>query len=175
MYKYKVYNSLTTSPSKIENCNNKSIVDFVKKSYSNLIKRVINFIGDGKFYNCFEVYDENNKLIFQSQQINQLKHKNYYVKYLSNTSKTFSIKLIDESKITIFEKTTFSFFNKEFEIQNNVGDWAYIIDKDQGKKIARSKNPVTEPVSVYFELLDESYKENEILFLGTLHTYLYGG
>ena len=70
---------------------------------------------------------------------------------------------------------TFSFFNKEFEIQNNVGDWAYIIDKDQGKKIARSKNPVTEPVSVYFELLDESYKENEILFLGILHTYLYGG
>lgn len=175
MYKYKVYNSLTTSPLKIENCNNKSIVGFVKKSYSNLIKRVINFIGDGKFYNSFEIYDENNKLIFQSQQINQLKHKNYYVKYLSNASKTFSIKLIDESKITIFEKATFSFFNKEFEIQNNVGDWAYIIDKDQGKKIARSKNPITEPVSVYFELLDESYKENEILFLGILHTYLYGG
>ena len=97
------------------------------------------------------------------------------MKYLSNTSKTFSIKLIDKSKITIFEKATFSFFNKEFEIQNNVGDWAYIIDKDQGKKISRSKNPITEPVSVYFDLLDEIYKEIEILFLGILHTYLYGG
>lgn len=73
------------------------------------------------------------------------------------------------------KKLHFHFFNKEFEIQNNVGDWAYIIDKDQGKKIAKSKNLITEPVSVYFELLDESYKENEILFLGMLHTYLYGG
>ncbi|MGC7687514.1 MULTISPECIES: tubby C-terminal domain-like protein [Staphylococcus] len=117
MYKYKVYNSLTTSPSKIENCNNKSIVGSVKKSYSNLIKRVINFIGDGKFYNCFEVYDENNKLIFQSQQINQFKHKNYYVKYLTNTSNTFSIKLIDESKIKIFEKATFSFLIKNLKFK----------------------------------------------------------
>lgn len=59
LYRYKVYNNLTTSLSKVENCNNKNIVGYVKKSYSNFIKRIIDFIGDGKFFNYFEVYGKN--------------------------------------------------------------------------------------------------------------------
>ncbi|WP_438671857.1 hypothetical protein [Staphylococcus condimenti] len=50
-----------------------------------------------------------------------------------------------------------------------------MIDKEQKNKIARCKSPITLPFLVYFELLDENYKENELLFLGILHTYLYGG
>ncbi|RZH99884.1 tubby C-terminal domain-like protein, partial [Staphylococcus condimenti] len=108
-------------------------------------------------------------------QINQLKHKNYHVKYMSDTDKVFSINLIDESKITLLETGGFAFLSKEFEMKSNAGEWAYIIDKEQKNKIARCKSPITSPFLVYFELLDENYKENELLFLGILHTYLYGG
>ena len=175
LYTYKIYNNLTTSPSKIKDSYNKSVVGYVKRRHFNLIKRIINFVGDGKFFNCFEVYYESYKLVFQSKQINQLKHKNYHVKYMSDTDKVFSINLIDESKITLLETAAFSFLSKEFEIKNNAGEWAYIIDKEQKNKIARCKSPITSPFLVYFELLDENYKENELLFLGILHTYLYGG
>ncbi|WP_422124930.1 tubby C-terminal domain-like protein [Staphylococcus equorum] len=54
------------------------------------------------------------------------------------------------------------------------GEWAYIINIETNQRVARWKNPLTSPLSNYFELLDESLEEYKLLFLGIFHTYLYG-
>ncbi|MGW7844922.1 tubby C-terminal domain-like protein, partial [Staphylococcus xylosus] len=56
----------------------------------------------------------------------------------------------------------------------NIGEWAYIVNKETNQKVAKWKNSLTSPVSNYFELLDNSLEEYELLFLGIFHTYLYG-
>ncbi|MCM3518323.1 tubby C-terminal domain-like protein [Staphylococcus xylosus] len=58
MYKYKIYNKLSTSLSKIIDDDTEHIVGYVKKDYSNIFTRFIDLIGDGKFFNSFKIYTD---------------------------------------------------------------------------------------------------------------------
>ncbi|REH93508.1 hypothetical protein DOS67_11075, partial [Staphylococcus felis] len=81
---------------------------------------------------------------------------------------------VDKHWFKLSEKSQFSILNTNYELNKNVGEWAYIINKETNQKVAKWKNPLSSPVSIYFELIDESLKEYELLFLGIFHTYLYG-
>ncbi|MCQ3816553.1 tubby C-terminal domain-like protein [Staphylococcus xylosus] len=58
MYKYKIYNKLSTSLSKIIDDDTEHIVGYIKKDYSNIFTRFIDLIGDGKFFNSFKIYTD---------------------------------------------------------------------------------------------------------------------
>ncbi|MGW7890701.1 tubby C-terminal domain-like protein [Staphylococcus xylosus] len=58
MYKYKIYNKLSTPLSKIIDDDTEHIVGYVKKDYSNIFTRFIDLIGDGKFFNSFKIYTD---------------------------------------------------------------------------------------------------------------------
>lgn len=122
MYKYKIYNKLSTSLTKIIDEDTNDHIGYIQKNYSNIFTRSIDLIGDGKFFNSFKVYNK----------------------------------------------------NKDYELHKNIGESAYIINIETNQRVARWKNPLTSPLSNYFELLDESLDEYKLLFLGIFHTYLYG-
>ncbi|MCG1450642.1 hypothetical protein K4R64_10720 [Staphylococcus epidermidis] len=174
MYKYKIYNKLSTSKSKIVNENDNSIVGYIKKNYANIFTRFIDLVGDGKLFNSFKLYNKDNDLIFMSKQKNPFKFRNFIINFTNKDRETITLNIIDKHWFRISEKTNFTFLNQEYELQKNIGESAIIINKKTQKKIAKWKNPVTSPVSIYFKLLDESLKEYELLFLGIFHTYLYG-
>lgn len=174
MYKYKIYNKLSTSKSKIVNENDNSIVGYIKKNYTNIFTRFIDLVGDGKLFNSFKLYNKDNDLIFMSKQRNPFKFRNFIINFTNKNREMITLNIIDKHWFKLSEKTNFTFLNQEYELQKNIGEWAFIINKETQKKIAKWKNPATSPVSIYFELLDESLKEYELLFLGIFHTYLYG-
>ncbi|MCG1473719.1 hypothetical protein K4Q48_11325 [Staphylococcus epidermidis] len=174
MYKYKIYNKLSTSKSKIVNENDNSIVGYIKKNYANIFTRFIDLVGDGKLFNSFKLYNKDNDLTFMSKQKNPFKFRNFIINFTNKDRETITLNIIDKHWFRISEKTNFTFLNQEYELQKNIGESAIIINKKTQKKIAKWKNPVTSPVSIYFKLLDESLKEYELLFLGIFHTYLYG-
>ena len=66
MYKYKIYNRLSTALSKITDTNTNDVIGYIKKDYANIITRFIDLIGDGKFFNGFKVYDNKKNLLFKS-------------------------------------------------------------------------------------------------------------
>ena len=51
MYKYKIYNRLSTTLSKIIDTNTNDVIGYIKKDYANIITRFVDLIGDGKFFN----------------------------------------------------------------------------------------------------------------------------
>ncbi|REI05736.1 hypothetical protein DOS62_02430 [Staphylococcus felis] len=67
MYKYKIYNKLSTARTKIVNEDDNDTVAYIKKNYSNIFTRFIDLIGDGKFFNSFKIYNKENELVFMSK------------------------------------------------------------------------------------------------------------
>ncbi|PTF40761.1 hypothetical protein BUY29_07815, partial [Staphylococcus cohnii] len=88
-----------------------------------------------------------------------------------NTS--INLQINDKHWFKISEYTTFAILNTEYVLHKNIGYWAYITNKETGNRLARWKNPLTSPTSNYFEMLDQSLNDYELLFLGIFHTYLY--
>ncbi|MCS4485862.1 tubby C-terminal domain-like protein [Staphylococcus americanisciuri] len=174
MYKYKVYNKLSTSSIKIKNENNDEIVGYIKKNYSNIFTRSIDLIGDGKFFNSFQVFNKENDLVFESKQRNPFKYRDFIIKFNRENGESLIFNIVDKHWFKLSEKTDFTFLNTEYILYKNMGEWAYIVNKETNKNVAKWKNPITSPVSIYFELLDDSLKEYDLLFLGIFHTYLYG-
>lgn len=174
MYKYKIYNKLSTSLSKIKDEDTDNIVGYIKKDYANIITRSIDLIGDGKFFNSFKVYDSKKNLLFLSKQLNPFKYRQFGISFFNKENEEISFEISDKNWFKLSEKTDFTFLGETYELHKSIGDWGYIIHKNTDKKVARWKNPITSPVSVFFELLDDSLKEYELQLLGLFHTYLYG-
>lgn len=174
MYKYKIYNKLSTSLTKIIDEDTNAIVGYIQKNYSNIITRFIDLIGDGKFFNSFKVYNQNKELVFTSKQRNPFKFRDFIINFNNENNELISLNIIDKHWFKLSEKTNFTFLNKDYQLLKNIGEWAYIVNKETNQKVAKWKNSLTSPVSNYFELLDNSLEEYELLFLGIFHTYLYG-
>ena len=174
MYKYKIYNKLSTSFTKIIDEDTNDYIGYIQKNYSNIFTRSIDLIGDGKFFNSFKVYNKNKDLVFISKQRNPFKFRNFIIKFYKENNESISLNIIDKHWFKLSEKTKFTFLNKDYELHKNMGEWAYIINIETNQRVARWKNPLTSPLSNYFELLDESLEEYKLLFLGIFHTYLYG-
>lgn len=174
MYKYKIYNKLSTSRTKIVNEDNNDTIGYLKKNYSNIFTRSIDLIGDGKFFNSFKIYNKKNELVFVSKQRNPFKFRNFVMNFTTKNNDLLSLNIVDKHWFKLSEKTQFTFLDTNYELHKNIGEWAYIINKETNQKVAKWKNPLTSPVSIYFDLLDNSLEEYELLFLGIFHTYLYG-
>ncbi|PTE89837.1 hypothetical protein BUY89_13890, partial [Staphylococcus equorum] len=149
-------------------------IGYIQKNYSNIFTRSIDLIGDGKFFNSFEVYNKNKDLVFISKQRNPFKFRNFIINFYKENNESISLNIVDKHWFKLSEKTKFTFLNKDYELHKNMGEWAYIINIETNQRVARWKNPLTSPLSNYFELLDESLEEYKLLFLGIFHTYLYG-
>lgn len=173
MYKYKIYNKLSTSLSKIINDDTEHIVGYIKKDYSNIFTRLIDLIGYGKFFNNVKVYTKNKELVFISKQKNPFKYRNFTIKFTDKNNTSINLQINDKHWFKISEYTTFAILNTEYVLHKNIGYWAYITNKETGNRLARWKNPLTSPTSNYFEMLDQSLNDYELLFLGIFHTYLY--
>lgn len=78
MYKYKIYNRLSTTLSKITDTNTNDVIGYIKKDYANIITRFVDLIGDGKFFNGFKVYDNKKNLLFKSKQKSPFKYKQFW-------------------------------------------------------------------------------------------------
>ena len=87
--------------------------------------------------------------------------------------KKLTFEISDKSWFKSSEKVDFKFLEETYELHKNIEEWSYIINKKTDKKIAKWKNPITSPTSIYFELLDDKLKEYELQLLGLFHTYLY--
>ncbi|ERH33961.1 hypothetical protein SEQU_13195 (plasmid) [Staphylococcus equorum UMC-CNS-924] len=174
MYKYKIYNKLSTSFTKIIDEDTNDYIGYIQKNYSNIFTRSIDLIGDGKFFNSFKVYNKNKDLVFISKQRNPFKFRNFIINFYKENNESISLNIVDKHWFKLSEKTKFTFLNKDYELHKNMGEWAYIINIETNQRVARWKNPLTSPLSNYFELLDESLEEYKLLFLGIFHTYLYG-
>ncbi|UEX90198.1 hypothetical protein [Staphylococcus ratti] len=174
MYKYKIYNKLSTARTKIVNEDTDETIGYLKKSYANIFTRSIDLIGDGKFFNSFKVYNKDNELAFVSKQRSPFKFRDFIIHFTQKNKESISLNIVDRHWFKLSEKNEFRFLNSSYELHKNIGEWAYIINKEINQKVAKWKNPLTSPVSNYFELLDDSLKEYELLFLGIFHTYLYG-
>lgn len=174
MYKYKIYNKLSTSLTKIIDEDINDHIGYIQKNYSNIFTRSIDLIGDGKFFNSFKVYNKNKDLVFISKQRNPFKFKNFIIKFYKENNESISLNIIDKHWFKLSEKTKFTFLNKDYELHKNIGESAYIINIETNQRVARWTNPLTSPLSNYFELLDDSLEEYELLLLGIFHTYLYG-
>ncbi|PTE80373.1 hypothetical protein BUY85_06235 [Staphylococcus equorum] len=174
MYKYKIYNRLSTSLTKIIDEDTNDYIGYIQKNYSNIFTRSIDLIGDGKFFNSFKVYNKNKDLVFISKQRNPFKFRNFIINFYKENNESISLNIVDKHWFKLSEKTKFTFLNKDYELHKNMGEWAYIINIETNQRVARWKNPLTSPLSNYFELLDESLEEYKLLFLGIFHTYLYG-
>ncbi|MGW7797388.1 tubby C-terminal domain-like protein [Staphylococcus xylosus] len=173
MYKYKIYNKLSTSLSKIIDDDTEHIVGYIKKDYSNIFTRFIDLIGDGKFFNSFKIYNENKDLVFLSKQVSPFKYRHFSIKFSNKNIEPLSLNIKDKNWFKALERADFAYSNMNFELHKNIGDWAYITNKKTGSKVARWNNPLTSPTSNYFEILDYSFTEYKLLFLGIFHTYLY--
>lgn len=174
MYKYKIYNKLSTSFTKIIDEDTNDYIGYIQKNYSNIFTRSIDLIGDGKFFNSFKVYNKNKDLVFISKQRNPFKFRNFIINFYKENNESISLNIVDKHWFKLSEKTKFTFLNKDYELHKNMGEWAYIINIETNQRVARWKNLLTSPLSNYFELLDESLEEYKLLFLGIFHTYLYG-
>lgn len=153
MYKYKILNKVSTTLSNIEDEITGNTIGYIKKDYANIFTRLIDLIGDGKFFNSFKVYNVNKDLVFTSKQKSPFKYRNFIIKYTNVNTKPILLDIKDENWFKANKKADFSYSNINFELHKNIGDWAYIINKDSGNKIARWKNPFTSPTSNYFEML----------------------
>lgn len=173
MYKYKIYNRLSTALSKIIDTNTNDVIGYIKKDYANIITRFVDLIGDGKFFNGFKVYDNKKNLLFKSKQISPFKYKQFVISFFNDNEKKLTFEISDKSWFKSSEKVDFKFLEETYELHKNIEEWSYIINKKTDKKIAKWKNPITSPTSIYFELLDDNLKEYDLQLLGLFHTYLY--
>ncbi|PTF05232.1 hypothetical protein BUY43_08585 [Staphylococcus devriesei] len=174
MYKYKIYNNFSTRPLTIIDEDSEKVVGYVQKDYSNIFTRIIDFVGEGKFFNNFKVYTKNKNLVFKSNQISPFKYKHFNIEFMTHKTKKFTFELTNENKLNSFEEANFYLMNKQYKLDNSSNDWAYIINEER-QNIAKCKSDITIPVTVYFELLDEKMKEYELLFIGIFHSYLFSG
>lgn len=101
------------------------------------------------------------------------KYRHFTIRFTNENTEPLTLNIEDKNWFKASERADFTYSNMNFELHQSIGDWAYIINKDTGNKIARWKNPLTSPISNYFEVLDHSFTEYKFLFSGIFHTYLY--
>lgn len=173
MYKYKIINKLSTSLIEIKDEATHETVGYLQKFYQNPLFRIIDLIGDGKFFNNFKVFNQNKELLFIAKQGNPFKYKNFNIQYFTNAEPRYSFSIVNKQWFNVSEFTRFTIDETEYELTKNIGDWAYITKVETHQQIARWKKPMTSPISNYFELLDSAYEDESLMLLGIFHTYLY--
>lgn len=172
MFEYRFYNTISTKPSSIYD-ENANLIGSITKKYSNPVQKILDILLKGRFFVNYELENNDNKVVFQSKkEPNPFKRRQYYVNY--NKSDTdYSVHLVDKQSFGVGQKTTFTFNEETYELEQAFTDWARI--KKDGTIVAKWKSSLKPPFKAYFNLIDKEY-EDEILFLiGIFHTYLHAG
>ncbi|TVT29388.1 hypothetical protein FO441_03645 [Salinicoccus cyprini] len=117
--------------------------------------------------------DSDEKIIFQSKRGSPFKWRTYHAEYY-HESDSFRFEMKQKDLFKVPDQTRFLFDGTYFDLKAEFGRWAVITEEKSRKQIARWRISFIPPIDASFEILDESCRRHELLFLGAFHTYLYG-
>ncbi|ASN06255.1 tubby C-terminal domain-like protein [Virgibacillus necropolis] len=170
MYEYRFFNTLSTKPATIYD-ENETVIGTVTKTYIKPVHKLFDLLLKGRVFVNYEVKDSKAQIIFKSKKDpNLFKRKQYHLNYYGGKNESY-IHLIDKKSFDIGEQTSFEYKGGTYELKKSVGGWAQL--KKDDYLIAEWKSSLKVPFKAYFRLIDKTFKEDELLFLGLFHTYLH--
>ena len=170
VYQYKWRTPYSTAPSEIYN-DKSELIGTITKTYNNIFMKIVDItLFNGKYFIEYVIQDPEGMVIVSSiENTNPFKKRQYTITYYDENKKTV-IHLIDKRKIDIVEKTTFKYAGNLYQLEQKPFDWGRI--KLDNNIIAEWKEPIKPPFNVKFNLIDKSYENKALLFIGIFHTYL---
>ncbi|WP_046234833.1 hypothetical protein [Paenibacillus algorifonticola] len=169
MYTYRLYNRYSTKEAEIRGEDGR-VVGRIKRTYPNLIMRIIDIFMEGLFTD-YKVFNAEGNLKFEAIQVRNLFKKRQYVINYFTDSGTLQIHLIDKKRFDIGEKTSFEFEGKTYYLNKPLIGWGDI--SLDGVVVAEWKETLTIPLKADFRLVDPLHEEHILILLGIFHTYLH--
>lgn len=170
MYEYRFYTTVSTKPAEIKD-EEGAVIGEVQKYYNNFWERAADILMKGRYIGNYRVYDHSKLKQFHSKRdLNIFKKRQYYIEYKTE-KKHETIHLKDEKALDVGEVTSFTYKGEQYKLEKGVMDKARI--KKNDTIIAEWYSSIKPPFKAYYQIYNQDFEEDKLLFLGLFHTYLH--
>ncbi|WP_458415375.1 hypothetical protein ACNQFZ_12100 [Schinkia sp. CFF1] len=142
-----------------------------KRTYKNLLVRLINYLGSFDWYTQIDVYSNNGELIYHCKKTAKWVGHPYYHIFNCKTNEIFQVTYKTWQKIA--PEFLITSPSHEFTMKKEVMDWARLYH--QGKEVARWKMKTTEWFKTYLEIEETSPIQDPEFFICLFQCIFYVG